>query len=68
VNSTEQKVLRFLSQLRPRIPPPGFLGINLSLLRLDFFLFYKMLFMNRLEISCFPDFLYSFFKVEYGLL
>jgi hypothetical protein len=45
-----------------------FLGINSSLLRLEFstliFPFYKMLFMNRLEFSCFSDFLYVFLKPE----
>jgi hypothetical protein len=45
-----------------------FLGINSSLLRLEFlsgfcpfiFRFYKMLFMNRLEISFFVDFCKAF--------
>jgi hypothetical protein len=51
-----------------------FLGINSSLLRLEFstliFPFYKMLFMNRLEFSCFADFFVCIFKtrVEYGFL
>ncbi len=48
-----------------------FLGINSSLLRLEFlygftliFPFYKLLFMNRLEFICFADFLYGFLKPE----
>ncbi len=54
----------------------GFLGINLSLLRLEFlagflpnvFLFYKMQFMNRLEFFCFADFWSFKTRVEYGFL
>ncbi len=55
-----------------------FLGINSSLLRLEFlyvffyphFPFYKMLFVNRLEFSCLADFLARIFKTreEYGFL
>ncbi len=52
----------------------GFLGINLSLLRLEFLssflpsFFYKMLFMNRLEFSCFADFLSLFLKPEQSII
>ncbi len=53
----------------------GFLGINSSLLRLEslsgflvnfypHFPFDKMLFTNRLELSCFPDFCVCIFKPE----
>ncbi len=51
-----------------------FLGINSILLRLEFstliFPFYKMLFMNRLEFSCFANFFVWIFKtrIEYGFL
>ncbi len=43
-----------------------FLGINSSLLRLEFsaliFPFYKILFKNRLEFSCFTDFCMAFWN------
>ncbi len=52
-----------------------FLGINSILLRLEFstliFPFCKILFMNRLQFSCFANFLYLFYsktRIEYGFL
>ncbi len=55
---------------------PRFLGINSSLPGLAFltgfstliFTFYKMLFMHRLEFSCFADFLYAFLKPELSVV
>ncbi len=49
-----------------------FLGINSSPMRLQFSTFtfplYKMLFMNRLEFSCFADFLGVFIKPEQSMV
>ncbi len=67
---TEQKKpeMEFLN----RIFKSWFLGINSGLLRLDFFVwfstlifpFYKMQFINKLQFSCFADFLEGFLKPE----
>ncbi len=53
----------------------GFLGVNSSLLTLEFlagfyplFPFYKMLFMIRLKFSCFAEFLWGFLKPEKSMV